>query len=158
MQRVLIETGLGRCTDGDQAQHDYHVPAHAMILPHRLRLTNTAVQVRCIVLRDPHYGLYNEETVGDEAEDGMDRDKMLTSVCDFIILDNHETCNQGGEAAKVKDGMSVGALGLLLWGVGGLENEDGLCYQKNTGRIEELRRGSVHAIVWDRRKGLYWMS
>ena len=67
--------------------------------------------------------------------------EVVASVRNFVVLDNDEAGDEGGESSQVEDGVGIGALGLLLRRMGGLENEDGLRYEEDAGGVKELGVG-----------------
>jgi len=97
-----------------------------MILPHRLRVIHAPIYSREVVLRDSNYCLDEENDVGDQAQDGMGTFEVCAIVGDFVVFDDDEAREEAKHGGAVQYGVYVRALLLLFWGVGGLEDEDGL--------------------------------
>lgn len=74
-------------------------------------------------------------------------------VVELVVLDDDEAGDGGQEGEVVERAVRVGALFLLLRGVGGLEDEDGLNEEEEGGGVEELR--AVTASVLE---CLEWMN
>ena len=56
----------------------------------------------------------------------------------FVDFDDDQTHDEAEYACEIQDCMNIRALFLLSGCVGWLEDQDGLCHQKDTGRIEKL--------------------
>lgn len=67
---------------------------------------------------------------------------MSSVMADLVVLDDDQACNGGGRGDIVESGVRVGALLLLLRGVGGLKDKDSLDEEEDGGGVEEL----VHAV------------
>ncbi len=143
MQRGLVEPRLRRRRHRDEAHDQDGVPGHAVVLVDRLGVVHASEHAGQVVLRDADEGLQEEEDVGDEAEDGVRGLEVQAVVVDLVILDDDEAGEEGEDGGEVEDGVDVGALLLLLGGVGRLQEEDGLRGEEYPGGIEELVSGEV---------------
>ena len=65
---------------------------------------------------------------------------MCSVVVEFIVFDHDEAGDGGEEGDVVECRVGVGALFLLLGGVCGLEDEDGLDEEEEGGGVEKLER------------------
>lgn len=141
MQHPLIEPCLRRRRHRHETHHQDRIPAHAMILVDLLCVSHAAEDGRGVELCDANGGLDEEEDIGDEAEDGVRGLEVRAAVGDFVVFDDDEGGEEREDGGGVEGGVDVGALGFLLGGVGGLEEEDGLCGEEDAGGVEELGEG-----------------
>lgn len=109
-----------------------------MVLPHRLRLVDAAVQIRCVVLREANDGLKKDGEVEDEPEDGMRGGKVLVARAGLVYLDDDEAGQERGQANEVEEEVEGCAGALLSGSVRGLEDERGLRDEQQSGRVEQL--------------------
>ena len=65
MERHLVEARLRGRADRRQAQHHNDVPAHTVVLPHRFRVVDAAIDAGRVVLSEADDGLQHEDDVGD---------------------------------------------------------------------------------------------
>lgn len=64
--------------------------------------------------------------------------EVRAGVVEFVVLDDDQPGDGGEEGDVVQGAVRVGALFLLLRGVGWLEDEDGLDEEEEGGGVEEL--------------------
>lgn len=138
MQHVLVEPCLRRRRNGGETQYQQHIPVYPMVLVDTLCVVDAAEHVGGVILRDSHDGLQEEEDVGDETQDCVGRFEVGAAVGDFVVFDYDQGSEEGEDGGYVEGGVDVGALFLLLGGVGWLEEEDGLGGEEDAGRVEEL--------------------
>lgn len=125
-------------TNGRESQHQHHIPAHAMVLPHLLRVLDATVHRGSVILREAHQRLGEDEYVEGKPEDGVRRRKVLVARARLVDLDDDEAGEEGGDAEKVGEEVE-GCAGAFLGGrVRGLEDEDGLGGEEEAGGVEEL--------------------
>lgn len=138
MQHIFIEPRLRRRRNGGKAQSQQYIPAHAMILVNTLRVIHAPEHTRDVILCDAHDGLQEEENVGDQAEDGVGGFEVCAAVGDFVVFDDDEGGEEGEDGGHVEGGVDVGALSLLLGGMGWLKEENGLGGEEDACGVEEL--------------------
>ena len=109
-----------------------------MVLPYCLRIVHATIQAREVILRDANDSLDGEDDVSDEPEDGVRGLEMRAAVRDLVILDYDKAGDEGQNRGAIEHGVDVGAGVFLLWGVGRLQDEDGLSGEKDGGGIKEL--------------------
>ena len=114
MQHVYIGGGLSRRRNGREAEHQQYIPAHAMILPNRLGVVNTAIHGREEILRDAHYRLDGEHDVGDEPEDGVRRLEVTMRGLDFVVFDDDQPGEEGEDGGAVENSVNICALAFLF--------------------------------------------
>jgi hypothetical protein len=73
-----------------------------MIFPHALRILLAPIHGRCVILREPHHSLEEDEDVEDESEDGMWGFKVRVPRTLLVDLDDDETGEEGGDAEEVE--------------------------------------------------------
>ena len=87
---------------------------------------------------DADHSLQSSEDVGDQAEDGVRRHEVCAVVADLVVLDHDQSGDGCQERDIVESRMRVCAFFLLLCGVCGLDDEDALDKQEESGGVEEL--------------------
>jgi hypothetical protein len=138
LQHILVVIRLRSQRNRRQHRQQNHIPADAVVLVQLLRILHPAVQRGHKVLRDADDRLDEDQDVGDEAEDGVRRDKVRAAVADLVVFD-HDQAGEGGEERDVVEGgVRVGALFLLRGCVGWLDDEDALDEEDEGGGVEEL--------------------
>jgi len=118
-----------------------------VVLVQLLCILDAAVQRGHKVLGDANNRLDEHQDVGDEAEDGVRRDKVRAAVGDLVVLD-HDQAGEGGEQGDVvESGVRVGALFLLRGCVCWLDDEDALDEEEEGGGVEERVRRKEDNIM-----------
>jgi hypothetical protein len=118
-----------------------------MIFVNRLAFIHTAEYLlRDVELRKSHQSLAEDQDVGDEAHDAVGVCESSFGVACFIHLDYCQTSYQSHDSDKVQCKVDMRSRHFLLLSVGRLQDEDGLRYEEDTGRIDELRR--VSKLLW----------
>lgn len=158
MQNILVEPGLRRRRNRHKTQDQQDIPAHPMVLVDALGIFRATEETGSVILSDTHNGLEEEEDVGDETQDGVRGFEVCAVVGDLVVFDDDEGGDESENGGQIEHGMDVGALLLLLGGVGGLEEEDGLGGEEDAGRVEELRTYSAGKITRGRRRQAYRVS
>ena len=87
---------------------------------------------------DADHSLQSREDVCDQAENGVRRHKVCAVVADFVVLDHDQSSNGCEKRNIVQSRVRVCAFSLLLCGVCGLDDEDALDEQEESGGVEEL--------------------
>jgi hypothetical protein len=150
LQHILIVIRLRSQRNRDQHRQQDHIPADAVVLVQLLRILHPAVQRGHKVLRDADDRLDEDQDVGDEAEDGVRRDKVRAAVADLVVFDHDEAGEGGEEGDVVEGGVRVGALFLLRGCVGRLDDEDALDEEEEGGGVEErVGREEDHIMAED---------
>jgi len=111
-----------RRTNRRQAKRRNYIPAHAVILVHCLRVVHSTVQLRHIVLREPHQRLQIHRDVERESEDRVRAGEVLVPRPCFVQLNDDQAGGQRGCADEVEEEVRECAGALLRGGVGGLED------------------------------------
>jgi hypothetical protein len=138
LQHILVVIRLRSQRNRRQHRQQNHIPADAVVLVQLLRILHPAVQRGHKVLSNADDRLDQDQDVGDEAEDGVRRDKVRAAVADLVVFD-HDQAGEGGEERDVVEGgVRVGALFLLRGCVGWLDDEDALDEEDEGGGVEEL--------------------
>ena len=109
-----------------------------MVLVERFRVVLASVEPGQEELCQAHHGLRPDKDIRDEAQYGVRRLEVLPAVADLVVLDDDQPCDGGEGCDIVERGVDVGALFLLLRGVGRLEDEDALDEEEDGGGVQEL--------------------
>ena len=64
--------------------------------------------------------------------------KVGAVVTGFIVKDDNEGGEESEEGSSIESAVDMGAKLLLLGSVGGLDDQDGLSNEKDTGGVEQL--------------------
>jgi hypothetical protein len=112
-----------------------------MVLINGLGVVDATEHGRDIILCNTNQGLDDQQSVGDEAENGVRGRKVGAVVIEFVVFNNDETRNEGEEGGAIQSRVDVGPELLLVSGVGGLKDQNGLRAEEETGGVEELGWG-----------------
>lgn len=66
----------------------------------------------------------------------MDRLEVSAVVTGFVVIDDNESGEESEKGCSVQNSVDVGAELLLVGGVGGLDDQDGLRAQEDAGGVE----------------------
>lgn len=123
----------------DQCEQENSIPARSMVFVDRLRVVDAPEhRFRQVELREADEGLGDDDTVGDDAEVGVHGLPVVGGVETLVVFDDDEAGDEGEDAGQVQGEVDVGSLDLLVGGVGGLKDEDGLREEEDAGGVDEL--------------------
>ena len=118
-----------------------------MVFPDSLGIIFSAVEIWEVILRDTNNGLDSKENVRDESENSVRRNEVCSTVVNFVVFDHDKSGQECEDGGAVQDCMDVRASALLLWGMRGWQDEEGV------GGVEDAR-SSVE--LWGLSASLTW--
>lgn len=138
MENPFVIPRLGGGQHGDEKQDDDQIPADAVVFIDGLGVVDAAEHGREIKLGEANEGLDEEEDVGGETDNGVRGFKVGAVVTGFIVVDDNEAAEEREEGSPIENSVDVGAELLLLRGVGGLDDQNGLRAEEDPGGVEQL--------------------
>ena len=107
-----------------------------MVFVDSLGIVYTSIETRSIILRYPYDSLDSEEDVCDEPKDAVWGGEVGASVGKFVVFDYYEGGEERQNGGAIYGGVYVRTDSFLLRGMRRLEDENGLCGQKQASGVE----------------------
>lgn len=138
IQHVDVKARVHRRHDRRQQQRVQQIPAPAVILPHGLGVLLPAIQARNPPHREAHEVLHDQHAARRDAQVPVHGVEVAVgSLLDLVGLDEQYAGGEEQQRQQVEGGVGAGAELLVLWGGGGLEDEDGFGEREDAERLEE---------------------
>lgn len=131
MKDILVKVCLCGRAHGRKHQQQDNISGSPVVLVQSFGIVFTTIESRQPELCEADECLNGHQDVDDQAQDGMRRDKVDAAMADLVVLDDDKPCDGRRQCELVEGCMPVCSDFFLVFGVGGLENEDGLSEEED---------------------------